>query len=530
MSTPKTLLRSELTPLHTEPLLELSIGEQLRAQASRSPERRALIWVPDGNPGEVDSLTYKELLRAAESTAATIAEHTEVGDRVAIWATNGPEWVIAEYGSALAGTVLTPFNPAWTDPEVEHALGLTRPRVLFAGPDGRGVDLSDRAKALTATDGTCHVLGLAGVDIRPGYSSGFDGPVVDPAAPFLIQFTSGTTGRAKGATLSHRAALNAGHIRALTINADESDVWLNPIPLHHVGGSVIIVLAPLTNGGAFVVMPRFDPTMQVALMRTVGATRTGGVPTMFYALLDVPGSEAVMAEVRSIGLGGTNVPPSLVERLQAFGATVSIAFAQSECPMITNSDPAGDATHIATTVGVTAPNTELRIVDAADQVVARGEVGEVCVRSPITMLGYWGMPEATAEVFGTDGFLHTGDLGSIDGKGVLRIHGRARELIIRGGENIYPSEIEDVLLRHPTVSAVAVMATPSERWGEEVGAVVQLAAGTSASADELAQHTASSLAHFKVPRHWRFVDAFPLTASGKIRKVELAGLFDEATP
>jgi fatty-acyl-CoA synthase len=521
---------SELVPLRSEPLLERSIGEQLRVQAAHSPDRPALIWALEGDPSKVDVLTYVELLHAAETTAATIAEHAAPGDRVAIWATNSPEWVIAEYASALAGTVLTPFNTAWTDPEVEHALSLTRPVLLFTGPDNRGIELNDRAITLTSPTGTCHVVGLASVELRPAFASGFDGPTVDPTAPFLIQFTSGTTGRAKGATLSHRSALNAGHIRALTINADENDVWLNPVPLHHVGGSVIIVLAPLTNGGSFVVMPRFDPTMQVALMRTVGATRTGGVPTMFYALLDVPGSEAVMAEVRSIGLGGTNVPPSLVERLQALGATVSVAFAQSECPMITNSDPAGDATHIATTVGVTAPNTELRIVDAANQVVGRGEVGEVCVRSPITMLGYWGMPEATAEVFGTDGFLHTGDLGSIDGKGVLRIHGRARELIIRGGENIYPSEIEDVLLRHPTVSAVAVMATPSERWGEEVGAVVHLAAGTSATPDELAQHAALFLAHFKVPRHWRFVDAFPLTASGKIRKVELAGLFDEAAP
>jgi fatty-acyl-CoA synthase len=530
MTMAKTSLQSELTPLHTEPLLELSIGEQLRAQSSRFPEHPALIWAPNGDPCEVDSLTYEELLRAAETSAATIAKYGNVGDRVAIWGANTPEWVVAEYACALTGMVLTPFNTAWTDAEVEYALDLTRPRLLLAGPNGRGTDLSDRATTLTAIEGSCKTLPLADIEIHPAVPIAYAEQTVDPGAPFLVQFTSGTTGRAKGATLSHHSALNAGYIRALTVGADETDVWLNPVPLHHVGGSVIMVLAPLTSGGSYVVMPRFDPVKQVTLMRTVGATRTGGVPTMFYGLLEQPGGEDAMTAVRSIGLGGTSVPASLIERLQALDATVSVAFAQSECPMITSSDPAGDATHIATTVGITVPNTELRVVDSTNQVVTRGEVGEVCVRSPITMLGYWDMPEATAEVFDADGFLHTGDLGSIDDEGVLRIHGRARELIIRGGENIYPSEIEDVLLRHPAVSAVAVLATPSQRWGEEVGAVVQLAAETSVTSDELTQYVAAVLAHFKVPRHWRFIDSFPLTASGKIRKVDLVALFDEATP
>jgi fatty-acyl-CoA synthase len=196
--------------------------------------------------------------------------------------------------------------------------------------------------------------------------------------------------------------------------------------------------------------------------------------------------------------------------------------------MVTQSDPAGDATHVTSTVGVPVPHTELRIVGTDGRIASCGEVGEVCVRSPLTMLGYWDMPGATSDVFDADGFLHTGDLGSIDDDGVVRIHGRAREVIIRGGENVYPIEVEDVLLRHLAVAAVAVVAAPSERWGEEVAAVVKLVAPGAATADELMHHTAKALAHFKVPRHWRFIDAFPMTASGKIRKVELPA-FDEHT-
>ena len=512
-----------LSPQTAQPLLDGTIGDQLRRQAARLADRPALVWAPQGALDTIQTLTYRELLHAVESAAADIARHAQAGDRVALWAANSPEWVVIELASALAGTVLTPFNTAWTDDEVEHALSLTSPQALYVGPDNRGVDLSPRASDLVASTDGCVTIDIDSVSTHPDPVT-FDCPRVLPDDAFLIQFTSGTTGRAKGATLSHRAALNAGFIRAKTIGADETDVWLNPIPLHHVGGSVVIVLGALASGGCYVVMPRFDPVAQVAIMRVTGTTRTGGVPTMFYALLDTSAGDEAMSSVRSVGLGGTSVPPSLVERIQSYGATVSLAYAQSECPMVTQSDPAGDAAHVATTVGVPVPHTELRIVGSDGRIAPRGEVGEVCVRSPLTMLGYWDMPEATSEVFDDEGFLHTGDLGSIDDHGVVRIHGRAREVIIRGGENVYPFEVEDVLLRHPAVSAAAVIAAPSERWGEEVAAVVQLTKPDAATPDELMAHAAKTLAHFKVPRHWRFVDAFPMTASGKIRKVDLPAL------
>jgi len=517
-----------VSTLSATPPLAMTIGERLQQNAARYGDRPALQW-EDGD--RLTTLTYADLLAVATATAAELREHAEPGDRIAVWGANSPEWVVLECACALAGTVLTPLNTAWTDEEARHALRLTSPRLLFAGEDTRGISLLERAAALVSTtlDHPVATLSLETVAVDPAVvvPTALADPGIDQGAPFLIQFTSGTTGAAKGATLSHRAVLNSGHLRAHTFGADEYDVWVNPVPLHHMGGSCVVVMAALSSGGCYVVMPRFDPALMVRMMRVAGATRIGGVPTMLYALLDVPGAEEAVTTVKAIGLGGTSIPPSLVERIQQdFGATVSVVYAQSECPMITSTTPETDAESVATTVGVASPNTELRIVGSDGSELAPGEIGEVCVRSPLTMIGYWDNPEANAEAFTADGFLRTGDLGSVDADGVVRIHGRAREVIIRGGENIYPAEVEDVLLRHPAVAAVAVLGVPSERWGDEVGAVVQLAA--EATEGELVDHAAVSLAHFKVPRHWRFVEAFPMTAAGKIRKVELPVLFEGA--
>lgn len=506
------------------PPLPMTVGERLAENARRFPDRPALQW--ESAEGDLVGLTYAELLDVAAAAAAALRRHAEPGDRIAVWAANSPEWVVLECACALAGTIVTALNTSWADDEVRHALRLTAPRVLYVGEDTRGVGLLERAEAVVP-DGLV-LLPLDAISVvAPAVPVAAPDPGIDQAAPFLIQFTSGTTGTAKGAMLSHRAVLNSGHLRAASFGADEHDVWVNPVPLHHMGGSCVVVMAALSSGGSYVVMPRFDPALMVRVMRLAGATRIGGVPTMLYALLDVPGAEEAVTTVKAIGLGGTSIPPSLVERIQHdFGATVAVVYAQSECPMITSTTPETDAASVATTVGVPSANTALKIVGEDGQVLPLGEIGELCVRSPLTMSGYWDSPEATAEAFDPDGYLRTGDLGSVDADGVVRIHGRARELIIRGGENIYPIEVEDVLLRHPAVASLAVLGVPSERWGEEVGAVVQLVPGASVEPAALEEHVAGSVAHFKVPRHWRFVAAFPMTAAGKIRKVELPALFE----
>jgi fatty-acyl-CoA synthase len=264
-------------------------------------------------------------------------------------------------------------------------------------------------------------------------------------------------------------------------------------------------------------------------MSAFGATRIGGVPTMLIAALEHPAWRPG-ARVRSVGLGGAQVPQALIERLrEAFGAPVLATYGQSECPLITSTLPEDDLKLTLETVGRAAPHVELKICDLADGRPLRvGEVGEILAHAPTMMSHYFGMPQSHATVFDPEGFLRTGDLGSIDQGGYLRIHGRARDVIIRGGENIYPAEVEDVLLQHPAVAMVGVVGIPNLRWGQEVAAAVVLRAGTSADGEELQAFTANRLAHFKVPRHWRFEERLPLTASGKVLKVEVEKLFQSA--
>jgi len=263
------------------------------------------------------------------------------------------------------------------------------------------------------------------------------------------------------------------------------------------------------------------------MMKACGATRIGGVPTMILALTEQPGWAPETFGVRSIGSGGAQVPKPLIERMmREFAAPVIVTYAQSECPMISVTLPSDSAEAVSETVGKPAPHVEVKICGIQDgKTLAVGETGEVCVRSPLVMNGYYRMEEATAKTIDAEGFLHTGDLGWLGEDGYLRINGRAREVIIRGGENIYPAEIEDALLSHPNVLAAAAVPIADERWGQIVGAAIQPREGRTPSEAELQAHVASRVAYFKVPGRWLFVDAFPLTPSGKIRKVEVEEMF-----
>ena len=502
-------------PEERTPLLGTSVGGLLRRRAREHPGRAALRWPADEGLGE---LSYAELLARAERLAGALLECAEPGDRIAVWGHNSVEWVVLEYACALAGLVVVGFNTAWVDAEVEHALALTSPKRVFAAAETRGSPLLERARALAPAGSALDIE--ASRDLEPG------GPVAlpDPGsdAPFLIQFTSGTTGAAKGALLSHRAALDGAN-QNVHVNGRDADVWLNPVPMHHIGGSVHLLLGALCVAGTYTVMPRYDLDMLADLLVPSGATRTGGVPTMLLGMLEHPRFRAREAKLRVVSLGGTTVPAALVERIEReFGASVSIAFGQSECPSISNTSPDDSPEIKAGTVGRPVSHTEVKIVSTATgETLKRGEVGEVCVRSPFVMDGYVENPEATAATIDADGFLHTGDLASMDEQGILRIQGRSRDVIIRGGENIYPAEVEGALIRHEAVVNAAVVGFDDARWGQQVAAFVQLGEGASISAEELTAFASERLAHFKVPCRWRFVSSFPLTASGKVRKVEL---------
>ncbi len=415
------------------------------------------------------------------------------------------------------------WNPAWTDIECEHAFSLTKPVLLLAGYDTRGVSLLDRARRL----GGEQVFPLEDLRVLAAPAAACDLPRLTSEDLFLIQFTSGTTGKAKGAALSHRAGLNGGWLRVQSMSVDESDVLVNPSPMSHIGGAIHMLLGCMVTGACYVMMNRFELGEYVRMMRLCGATQISGVPTMLFAVLDHPDVSPGSVKLRSIASGGTLVPEPLIHRLTGeFGAPVFVCYAQSEVPMVSTTGPEDSPELLATTVGRPSAHVELRIA-APDggPTLRRGEVGEICVRGPLTMDGYYAMPEATAAATDAEGFLRTGDLGSLDAAGYLRIAGRCRDVIIRGGENIYPAEIEDALLEHPTVGSVAVVGVADERWGQQVAAAVIARDGQTPDAAALEAWLGERISHFKIPRRWMFVDSLPLTPSGKIRKVEVETMF-----
>jgi fatty-acyl-CoA synthase len=511
-----------IAPDTSVPLLDMTIGECLRDKAARFGERDALIWRENG---ELRRFTYAEMLDRAELVASWLLQRADKGDRIAIWSRNSAEWVLVEYACALAGLVVAGFNPAWSQRECLHARDLTVPAVLLAGYDTRGVSLMDRAHELLPADRVFPLEELFTlIEGTPRKAM----PEVGVDDLFLIQFTSGTTGRAKGAALTHYQALNAAYLRSVAADFDETDVWINAGPLNHVGGALSVVLGTVAFGGCYVLMQRFDTNEYLKLMRETGATRIGGVPTMLIALCEHPDYQPQDFSIRSIGSGGAAVPKPLIERLnREFGAPVLVVFGQSESVMITSSVPSDPPEIAAETSGRAAPQVELKIVDVATgKTLKVGEVGEVCARGPMVMSGYFRQPEATAKTIDPDGFLHTGDLGSLDAQGYLRIHGRTREVIIRGGENIYPAEIEDYLLEHPDIVSLAVVGVPDERWGQTVACAVVLREGAVIDQAAMEEFAAKGLAHFKVPRAWLALESFPITASGKIRKVEVEKMFE----
>jgi fatty-acyl-CoA synthase len=507
-------------------LLTESVGDMLRRQARDFPDRPALFHLPDAASDDVVPVSYSELLALAENCARWLAKRVGPGDRVAAWSRNELETVVLQYACALSGAIIVHLNTAWTDAEVEHALAVIEPSLLFAGVDHRGRELRERLAPL-AKDKAVHPLSDT---LSPAQAPSPDTPLpaVQQDDPFLIQFTSGTTGKAKGALLNHRAALLGGWLRPHCEGATHEDVWLNAVPFHHVGGSIAIMLGALGVGGAFVVLRGFDREQLIRLMPVVGATRMGGVPTMWHDMLASPNLPE-SARLNSVSLGGASVPRELAQGIfDRLGARCGIAYGQSEFTIITAAMPDDPVDVVCNTVGRPLPHVEMKIIDTeSGAVLAQGEPGEICVRGPMCMDGYWRNDEATAETIDSDGFLHTGDIGTLDADGYCQVRGRCRDVIIRGGENIYPAEIEGALMAHPDVAMAAVVGVDNARLGQEVGAAVVLHKGASVSAEELEAHVATAVASFKVPRHWRFVDAMPMTASGKVRKVELEQDFRE---
>jgi fatty-acyl-CoA synthase len=510
-----------------EPLREVTVGRLLREVTGDVPDRVALV---DGQPDPAARRrwTYAQLLGEAEAVAAALLARFEPGERVAMWAPNRPEWVLLQLGAGLAGLVLVTVNPAYRAQELEYVLRQSRAAGLVHDVAYRGTSMTavvDEVRPrLPELRDVVRLDGWAGFAAsgRPGTPL----PDVDPAAPVQIQYTSGTTGFAKGALLHHLGAVNAAAFSAERAGFADGDVWIDPIPLFHVGGSVLTGVGTIVRRGTHVVVPGFEPGLVLELVEAERGNLLLAVPTMLLALLDHPDRpRRDLASIRTVMSGSSTVPADLVRRTKAeLSCDFSILFGQTELHgVLTQTHPTDTDDDQADTIGQPLPHVEVKVADpSTGEPAPVGRPGEICARGYQAMRGYFEMPDATAATIDADGWLHTGDLGSMDGRGYLRITGRLKDVIIRGGENIHAREIEELLARHPKVAEVAVLGVPDPHWGELVGAVVLAdPEGVAPTAAELHAHCRANLAPFKTPKLWYFVDDLPLTPSGKVQKFVL---------
>ena len=506
-----------------------TIGDALRASAERTPSQLALFGTKDAR-----RWTFAELLADCEAGARTLAQRYSPGDRIAIWGQNLPEWVLAEYAIALAGQVIVTVNPNLTAEEAAYIFSQSGSTVVLASRSYRGRDLSAISTELQSR--LPHLREVIALDsfvdlIEEGRNLTTKLPHLDPGDLVMIQYTSGTTGFPKGAALHHRGLVTNGVHTAMRNGVRPGDTMLGVMPLFHTGGSVLAALAAGTVGAALAVVEEFEPGHLLEAIETYQINALGAVPTMLIALLEHPNfASADRSSVRCLTSGGSTVPAPLVERFEStLGAPFTIVFGQTEMsPVATMTYPDDSIEDKASTLGLPMPHVEVKIVNAEGETVPIGEAGEFCARGYLVMREYYDNPEATAEAIDADGWMHSGDLCTMDERGYCRIVGRLKDMIIRGGENIYPREVEDVLFQHPGVADVAVIGLPDEKWGEIVAAVIRPAqplAADQPSVAELREWVRAHLAAHKTPAQWLQIDAFPLTGSGKVQKFRLVEMW-----
>ncbi|MFT4102834.1 MAG: AMP-binding protein [Burkholderiaceae bacterium] len=519
----------------SEPIVDLSSGAALRRSASRHPDRTALVEVvPAGMPslsGASDTArrwTYAQLLAEAEQCARWLGTRFQPGERICVWAPNLPEWMILQYGVALAGMVLVTANPALRPPELAYVLRQSRSRAIFHTAAFRGTDMSATVREVA---GDCWTFCFADWDrvVRAHQGDGAL-PDVDPGSPAQIQYTSGTTGDPKGALLHHRGLVTNASLVARRAHIDQS-VLISPMPLFHTGGSVLSSLGAVVTASTLVLPLLFDPELMLRTIERERCDFASGVPTMLFAMLEVQQHKHYdLGSLRTTQTGGAPVPPELLRRIEtAFGCDLLAVYGETEAsPVITQTAAEDSFEDKSETAGRPLPQVEVRIADpVSNEVLAVGAQGEIQARGYQVMIEYFDKPQATADTVTPDGWLRTGDLGTMDARGYVKVTGRLKDMIIRGGENIYPAEIEARLIEHPKIVQAAVFGAPDPRWGEIVCAVVQWREGQAPTVGELREHLARSLSPQKTPARWLACADLPLTGSGKIQKFRLREMLAE---
>ncbi|MBB5936189.1 AMP-binding protein [Streptomyces zagrosensis] len=523
------------------PLTGETIGAALADTVARHGGHEALVEASKDR-----RWSYAELDQAVTGVArGLLAYGVLAGDRIGLWAPSSAEWVMVQLAAARVGAILVSLNPAYAVGELAYALGQSGASVLIAASEHRGTDCRAVVSKTRANcpelrtvvhldDASWHALLAAGEQLPMSQLVAREA-TLSCDDPINIQYTSGTTGFPKGATLSHHSILNNARLTGALLRYTERDRICVSVPLYHTFGMVVGVLAAVGHGACVVIpAPTFDPAATLYAIEREQCTALYGVPTMFIAELNHPDfATRDLSTLRTGIMGGSPCPAEVVKRVIAelHMDEVAVAYGMTETSPIatqtllpTAADSEVEMLERRTqTVGVVHPHLELKVIDPATRLtLPRGERGELCVRGYSVMLGYWEEPERTAEVIDAARWMHTGDLAVMRADGYVQIVGRIKDMIIRGGENIYPREVEEFLHTHPKIADVQVVGVPDEKYGEEIAACVILAPGAQTlTVEEVATYCDGHLARFKTPRLVRIIGAFPLTASGKVRKGQL---------
>ncbi|TFD07650.1 MULTISPECIES: AMP-binding protein [unclassified Cryobacterium] len=525
------------------PLLECTIGDHFEGIVERFAHRDALIEVATGR-----HWSYSELNSAIDDFAlGLMGLGVERGDRVGIWSPNCAEWTIVQYATAKIGAILVNVNPAFRISELEYVIRQCGMRMLISAPSDKNSDYTAMARDAFISCSDLHELVFIGTDTDPTRSGEFDYTALITAGhtvslldlrhrmneltandPINLQYTSGTTGFPKGATLTHRNILNNGFFIGELLNYTEHDRVVLPVPFYHCFGMVIGNLNIYSHGAAAILPGRsFTATAALQAVHDHGGTSLYGVPTMFMAELALPEFTTFnLSTLRTGVMAGSTCPEAVMNRVidEMNMIDVAICYGMTEtAPVSTMTRSEDTITQRTSTVGRTMPHLENKIINiTTGETVERGKIGELCTRGYSVISGYWNEPDKTRDAIDQEDWIHTGDLASMDTHGYITVEGRIKDMVIRGGENIYPREIEEFLLHHPSIHDVQVIGVPDEKYGEELMACIILKPGVDPiTAQDLAAFCHGRLAHFKIPRYTDVRDNFPLTVSGKIRKIDM---------